>query len=311
MHCLLSHISPSVLGVQHVNENNETFLDEQRNTRPVKWKRRRLPPPWDKSGYRKWFEAMESGQADRWTTSPILAGATEKGKYLTIISLQAPALNARSDRTPELEDMWEVYGPHWWSALYSLSAEDTIVFDAETTGTEKDLDEAVSIAVQSYASPSGAPVKYHTLIAPRFPEKLLERNAKQECAYDIHGIHPEDLTGQPPFPVVHRALWEIMWEKKRVCWNADFDVALLDSLCLRHGLPLIPRKRVVCAMKLLSPLAGKWDAGRSVYHWAKLEEMAKAMGAPFPEAHDAAADVKMTIAVMRWAYAEAHKQARA
>lgn len=35
------------------------------------------------------------------------------------------------------------------------------------------------------------------------------------------------------------------------------DVALLDSLCFRHGLPLIPRKRVVCAMRLLSPLAGK------------------------------------------------------
>lgn len=64
-------------------------------------------------------------------------------------------------------------------------------------------------------------------------------------------------------------------------------------------------------MRLLSPLAGKWDAGRSVYHWAKLEEMAKAMGVTFPEAHDAAADVKMTIAVMRWAYAEAHKWARA
>ena len=46
-------------------------------------------------------------------------------------------------------------------------------------------------------------------------------------------------------------------------WKNDFDVALLDSLCLRHGLPLIPRKRVVCAMRLHSPLAGKWDAGRS------------------------------------------------
>ncbi len=205
-------------------------------------------PPWDKSKYRAWFEAMESGQADRWRSFPILAGATEKGKYLTIISLQVPALGARPDRTPELEDMWEVYGPRWWSALRSLGAEDTIVFNAETTGTEKHLDEAVSIAAQSYASPSGAPVKYHTLIAPRFPGKLLERNAKGECAYDIHGIHPDDLAGQPPFQIVHGALWGIMWQKNWVCWNADFGVGLLDSLCLRHGLPLIPRKRVVAAV---------------------------------------------------------------
>lgn len=62
-------------------------------------------------------------------------------------------------------------------------------------------------------------------------------------------------------------------------------------------------------MRLLSPLAGKWDAGRSTYRKAKLEEMAQGMA--FPDARDAAADVKMTIAVMRWAYAEAHKRARA
>ena len=117
--------------------------------------------------------------------------------------------------------------------------------------------------------------------------------------------------GQPPFPTVYQALWEIMWEKNRVCWNTDFDVALLDSHSLRHRLPLIPRKRVVCAMRLLSPLAGKWDVGRSAYRKAKLAEMAQAMGAAFPDAHDAAADVKMTIAVMRWAYAETHKRARA
>ena len=96
-----------------------------------------------------------------------------------------------------------------------------------------------------------------------------------------------------------------------VCWNADFDVALLDSLCLRHRLPLIPRNRVVCAMKLLSPLAGKWDEGSSAYRWAALEEMAKAIMIPFPDAHDAAADVKMTIQVMRWAHTQAQKRAPA
>lgn len=42
----------------------------------------------------------------------------------------------------------------------------------------------------------------------------------------------------------------------------------------------------------------------SVYHWAKLEEMAQAMGMAFPEAHDASADVKMTVAVLRWASAD-------
>ena len=151
--------------------------------------------PWNNSSYLKWFDEMENQQEDRWQSFPILATATEQGKYLTIISLQAPARDARPDRTPELENLWEVYGPRWWSALHSLGAEDTIVFDTETTGIETDLDEAVSIVVRSYASPSGASVKYHSLIAPHFPGKLLERNAKGECAHDIHGIHPSRSGG--------------------------------------------------------------------------------------------------------------------
>ena len=62
--------------------------------------------------------------------------------------------------------------------------------------------------LQSNAAPSGAPVEYHTLIAPRFPEKLLDQNADKKSAYDIHGIHPDDLVGQPPFPVVHEHAME-------------------------------------------------------------------------------------------------------
>ena len=178
--------------------------------------------------------------------------------------------DARPDNTPRPENIWELYGWRWWNTLYRLSTGDTIVFDTETTGVNPELDEAVSIAVQSYAATKSAPVAYHTLISPRFPEKLLEQNADRKSAYDIHGIHPNDLVGKPTFPDIHGTLWQIMQGKNWVCWNADFDVTLLDSLCVRHYLPLIPRNRVVCAMKLLSPLTGKWDEGRAAYRWAKL-----------------------------------------
>ena len=267
-------------------------------------------PPWTSSGYRTWFEAMDSGQTDRWMSAPILVGIARPGKYLEVISVQPATLFAKPDKTPELTDVWALYGPHWWNTLSTLKAEDTIVFDTETTGTNPELDEAVSTAVQSYAAPKGAPVEYHTLIAPRFPEKLLEQNADKKSAYDIHGIHPNDLVGQPPFAVVHSTLWEIMRGTNWVCWNADFDVTLLDSLCLRHHLPLIPRGRVVCAMKLLSPLANKWDEGRGTYRWAKLGDMVERMKLEFEDAHDAAADVKMTIKVMRWAYTQVQNRMR-
>ena len=267
-------------------------------------------PPWALSGYRMWFEAMESGQTDRWRSHPILLGIDKRGQYLEAEFVQAATVDTRPDRTPRPENIWELYGWHWGKTLYRLSAEETIVFDTETTGKDKELDEAVSIAVQSYAATESAPVAYHALIAPRFPEKLLELNADQQSAYDIHGIHPNDLVGKPSFPDIHGTLWQIMQGKNWVCWNADFDVTLLDSLCLRHHLPLIPRNRVVCAMKLLSPLADKWDEGRGAYRWAKLEEMASALQLEFPDAHDAAADVSMTIAVMQWAYSQAQNRMR-
>ena len=262
--------------------------------------------PWDNSGYRMWFEAMEQ-RPDRPLDEVIrswLASASEV-RYLEVyVSATAATPDARPDKTPRPEDIWQLYGWHWWNTLYSLSIEETIVFDTETTGVSSELDEAVSIAVRSFAAPKGAPVEFYTLIAPRFPEKLLERNADGKSAYDIHGIHPNDLVGKPTFPVIHGRLREILRGKNWVCWNADFDVTLVDSLCIRHGLPLIPRNRVVCAMKLLSPLAGKWDEGRAAYSWAKLEDMASAIGLEFPDAHDAAADVNMTISVMRWAYSQ-------
>ncbi len=261
-------------------------------------------PPWENSAYRTWFEAMESGQTDRWINSPIQVSVVKRGEFLEVVSVQLPTTDARPDKTPEPADIWELYGWHWWNTLDSLSAEDTIVFDTETTGVDPELDEAVSIAVQSYAAPKGVPVEYHTLIKPRIPEKLLYQNAEMKSAYDIHGIHPDDLLGQPSFLDVHSTLWKIMRGKNWVCWNADFDVTLLDSLCIRHRLPLIPRNRVVCAMKLLSPLAGKWDEGRATYRWANLEDIANVMKLEFPDTHDAAADVKMTIKVIRWAYAQ-------
>ena len=46
-------------------------------------------PPRSLSGYRMWFEAMESGQIDRWASTPILVGITKRGQYLEATTVQA------------------------------------------------------------------------------------------------------------------------------------------------------------------------------------------------------------------------------
>ena len=109
--------------------------------------------PWDNSGYRTWFEAMELGQTDRWASTPILVCVAKPGKYLEVFSVQPRAPDAQPDKTPRPGDIWQLYGWHWWNTLYALSIEDTIVFDTETTGVSPELDEAVSLSAQSLQRP--------------------------------------------------------------------------------------------------------------------------------------------------------------
>ena len=78
-------------------------------------------PPWDNSGYRAWFEAMESGQTDRWMNSPILVGIAKPGKYLQVFSVQPRAPDAKPDKTPQPGDIWQLHGWHWWNTLKTSS----------------------------------------------------------------------------------------------------------------------------------------------------------------------------------------------
>ena len=58
----------------------------------------------------------------------------------------------QAGQNTETGDIWGLYGWHWWNTLYSLGAEETIVFDTETTGTNPELDEAVSITPTTNAT---------------------------------------------------------------------------------------------------------------------------------------------------------------
>ena len=59
-----------------------------------------------------------------------------------------------------------------------------------------------------------------------------------------------------------------------------------------------------CVMKTLSPMADDWDREGGSYNWQKLEEMADFIHEGFPDAHNAQADVAMTIKIIQWAERE-------
>lgn len=75
-------------------------------------------PLWMNSGYRMWFEAMESGQTDRWVSWPIWVGVAKPGRYWEVVSVQPTTPGAKPDKSPRPRDVWELYGQHWRHTLY-------------------------------------------------------------------------------------------------------------------------------------------------------------------------------------------------
>ncbi|MCY4465302.1 MAG: 3'-5' exonuclease [Chloroflexi bacterium] len=194
--------------------------------------------------------------------------------------------------------------------LPALLSSNAVVFDIETTGLNRKWHEIVSFAAKS---PDGA-MEMNTFIMPKRPKDLLKKSERGQSAYDINGIHPDDLVGSPTFEEAYPKIRQALEGKHWVCWNADFDSNFLDTVCGKRGVQRIPRTGVSCAMELLSPLAGLRgqrrgriervavnEAADDRYKRQKLSGLAQRMGIDTRQAHDAAADVGMTIEVMKWA----------
>lgn len=172
-----------------------------------------------------------------------------------------------------------------------LFSEPFAVFDVETTGLEPFLDEIVSFSAVLY-DPSSQSItnEMDTLIAPRNPEKLLDKQGGLS-AYDINGIHPNDLAGQPSFENVIDKIDEFLADQVWVGWNVAFDVNFLDASCEQYGFDEIPYTDVVCAMRLVT--------GRR----AKLTTIAETAGISIKGAHNSLNDVRMTLEVLKLARA--------
>lgn len=195
-------------------------------------------------------------------------------------------------------------------ALPIMLSPDAVVFDIETTGLHKSRDEIVSFAAKSPAAENVV----QTLIMPKRPQQLLRKDSEGKCAFDINGIHPDDLVGSPTFEEAYPQIRQTLEYKYWICWNAEFDVEFLDEICDRRNVERIPRVGVRCAMELLSPLAGLRGQRRGGierlvisedaddrYRRQKLSSLAKRMGIDTRQAHEAAADVTMTIEIIQWA----------
>ena len=170
-----------------------------------------------------------------------------------------------------------------------------LILDSETTGLSTTFDEIVQLAVIS----SRGEVLLDSLIQPRAPARLLQRNARGMCAADIHGITPDRLTDAPRFPEVYAHLSALVQKQRIVIYNAQYDRHMLRALCRAHQLPDLHCAGIDCAMLYYAAWHGAWDDVYQSFTWQKLTAAAARwdiqVAAP---PHSALGDCWMTLKVM-------------
>jgi DNA polymerase-3 subunit epsilon len=157
-----------------------------------------------------------------------------------------------------------------------------IVFDVETTGTDKARDQIVELCVQ-FGVAEGAPSQVWRIM-PSVP--------MSPGAQEVHGISIEDLRGCPSLADLADEI-RLIFEEARVLvgYNLAFDIDMIQAELARLDQPLIDLsgKHIVDAFRLWQQCEPRslQDAHR------------RFVGEEFVSAHSASADVAATGRVLR------------
>jgi DNA polymerase-3 subunit epsilon len=158
---------------------------------------------------------------------------------------------------------------------------DVLVFDVETTGTDKRRDQVIELCVQ-YGLEQDAPSRIWRF-RPSVP--------MSPGAQAVHGISMEDLEDEPPFAACADEITAV-FEGARVIigYNLAFDIDMIQAEYERLGRQIVfDGKQIVDAFRLWQQFEP-----RSLQH-AHL----KFVGDSFAAAHSASADVAATGRVLR------------
>ena len=161
-----------------------------------------------------------------------------------------------------------------------------LVIDVETTG----LGERAEVLAVAVVDTTGRVL----LDTVSLPEGPIPR-----AASDIHGLTRARLRTMEarPWPAVHAELWPLLFgADTALAWNAEYDRRLLNQTAKRHGLTLPPMVWR-CAMQAEATTRDGSDEVRAPY--AKLADVARRLRVAVPHAHNALADVRTTLAVVR------------
>lgn len=152
-----------------------------------------------------------------------------------------------------------------------------VIFDCETTGTDRLLDQVIELCVQRGLADD----------APNQTWRIKPTAPIHPGAQAVHGIALADLEGCPSFAEVAGAIAQVFAETDVIVgYNIAFDIDMLQAEYTRIGKPLLDLngKKIVDAFRL-------WQQcePRSLQHAHQ-----RFVGAGFAAAHSASADVAAT-----------------
>ena len=157
------------------------------------------------------------------------------------------------------------------------------VVDLETTGTDVESDEIVSLAVVRLGADGVELDRFASLVRPAGP-------IPAEAAA-VHGIDDASVADAPSFSEVAGELVGFLDGAVFVAHNAGFDLPLLEHAFARAGIRYRP-DGIACtldAFRLLEP----------VERSHRLESLCQRHGVPLDDAHDARGDALATVALLR------------
>jgi DNA polymerase III subunit epsilon len=173
-----------------------------------------------------------------------------------------------------------------------LLAGEFVIFDSETTGLEAH-DEFIQVGVVDH---TGA-VLVDALVRPQAPI--------HPKAQAVHGFSAADLADAPPFTEVFPALRDALTDRTVIAYNVDFDSRILFQACRRYALHDVPVASWQCAMKRYAGYLGRWNPRYNSFKWVRLTEACALEGIPISDAHTAAGDCLMTLALLKAMAADA------
>lgn len=160
---------------------------------------------------------------------------------------------------------------------------DLVFFDVEATGLNVLKDRIIQIALVKFTKTSKEPLEKVLLINPGIPIS--------EEAMAVHGITPEMLKNKPVFAQVGQEIYDFIGHADLAGYNSDrFDIPMLMEEFHRMGLSFsIEKRRLIDVQKIFYKMEPR--TLKAAYKFYCEEDLV--------DAHDAMADVKATINVLK------------